>query len=197
MLNAEHQSIVHTDHKPLIRIFNADYQEEIFAHLANKLPLLNICIQHISGKKDTVADGLSWVTVNNADYSPDRLVHKLAKEVFSHQDDHEWFWKLGKKGYRDMLMQLTAEDRAIWMQQYGEEVVSAFLVRWTSFYRDPLPQLEYIVLDAFYAAGIVVSGATQFQKMATRSQKCVLVDYSNDDWYRGVYHYYINQQSYH
>ncbi len=50
-------------------------------------------------------------------------------------------------------------------------------------------------MNVFYAAGIVVSGATKFQKMANRSQNSVLVDYSNDDWYSGVYHYYTNQQS--
>ena len=36
-----------------------------------------------------VADGLSRVIFNNPDYSPDRLVSKLAKEVFKHQDDDE------------------------------------------------------------------------------------------------------------
>ena len=195
MLNVAHQSVVHTDHKPLVGFLNAEYHEDIFARWANKLRLLNIRIQHIPGKKNTVADGLSRVIFNNADCSPDRLVSKLAKEVFSHQDDDEWFWKSGKGGYRDMLMQLTAEDRAIRIKQYGEEAVSAFPVGWTSFHRDPSPQSEYIILDAFHAAGIVVSGATQFQKMATRSLKGVPVDYSNDDWYADVYHYYTNQQS--
>ena len=33
-----------------------------------------------------------------------------------------------------MLMQLTKENRAIWIQKYGEEAISAFSVRWTSFY---------------------------------------------------------------
>ncbi len=92
-----------------------------------------------------------------------------------------------------MLMQLTAEDQAIRIQQYGEEAVSAFPVGWTSFHQDLSPQLEYIALDAFYAAEIVVSGDTQFQKMATRFQKGVFVDYFNDDWYAGVYHYYTIQ----
>ena len=35
-----------------------------------------------------------------------------------------------------MLMQLTTENRAIQIQKYGEEAISAFLVGWTSFYRD-------------------------------------------------------------
>ena len=88
-----------------------------------------------------------------------------------------------------MLMQLMAEDQAIRIQQYRKEAVLAFLVGWTSFYQDSLPQSEYIILDAFYVVEIVVLGATQFQKIATRSQKSVPVDYSNDDWYADVYHY--------
>ncbi len=72
-------------------------------------------------------------------------------------------------------MKLTEEDHAIRIQQYGEEAVSTFPERWMSFYQDPSPQLEYIFLDAFHAAGIVVSGATQFQKMSTQSQKVFLL----------------------
>ena len=59
MLNAERQSVVHTDHKPLVGFLNAEYHEDIFARWANKLRLLNIRIQHIPGKKNMVADGLS------------------------------------------------------------------------------------------------------------------------------------------
>ena len=33
------------------------------------------------------------------------------------------------------------------------------------------------------------------QKMVTRSEKSEPVDYSNDDWYADIYHYYTNQQS--
>ena len=44
MLNAKHQSIIHMDHKPLIRFFNAEYYENIFTHQVNKLRLLNIRI---------------------------------------------------------------------------------------------------------------------------------------------------------
>ena len=65
------------------------------------------------------------------------------------------------------------------------------------FYLDSSPQLEYIVFDAFHAAEIVVSGATQFQKMATWSQEGVLLDHSNNNWYAGVYHYYTNHRLYH
>ena len=63
--------------------------KDIFARWANKLRLLNICIQYISRKRNTVADGLSGAIFNNANYSPDWLVSKLAKEVFLHQDDNE------------------------------------------------------------------------------------------------------------
>ena len=32
-----------------------------------------------------------------------------------------------------MLIQLTTEDQAIWIQQYRKKVVLAFLERWISF----------------------------------------------------------------
>ena len=70
MLNAEHQSIVHTDHKPFVGFINVEYYEDIFARWANKLRLLNICIQYISGKKNIVADELFSVIFNNPDCSP-------------------------------------------------------------------------------------------------------------------------------
>ena len=60
MLNAEQQSVIHKDHKPLVGFINAEYHEDIFARWANKLRLLNIRIQHIEGKKNTVADSL-WL----------------------------------------------------------------------------------------------------------------------------------------
>ncbi len=177
ILNAEHQLVVHTDHKPLVGFLNAEYHEDIFARWANKLRLLNIRIQHIQGKKNVVVDGFSRVIFNNPDCSPDRLISKLAKEVFVHQNDDEWFWKSGKRGYRDILMQLTVKDRVMQIKKYRDEAVLAFSIGWTSFYRDPSLHLEYIVLDAFYATGILISRATQFEKMTTRSKKSTPINY--------------------
>lgn len=93
MLNAEYQSIVYTDHKPLVGFFNAEYQEDIFAYQANKLRLLNIRIQYIPEKKNMVANGLSQIIFNNRDCSPNWLVNKLSKKVFVYLDDNGWFWK--------------------------------------------------------------------------------------------------------
>ena len=80
-------------------------------------------------KKNMVIDGLSQVIFNNPNYFPNRLVSKLAKEVFLHQDNNKWFWKSGKRVYKDILMQFTTEDLAIWIQQYGKKAISDFFVR--------------------------------------------------------------------
>ena len=80
-----------------------------------------------------------------------------------------------------MLMQLPAEDGAMRIKNYRDEAVSAFLIGWISFYQNPSPHLEYIVLDAFHATRILTSRATQFEKMTTRSKKNISVNYSNDD----------------
>ena len=45
MLNAEHQFIVHKDHKPVVRFLSVEYHEDIFVRWTNKLHLLNIRIQ--------------------------------------------------------------------------------------------------------------------------------------------------------
>ena len=82
MLNAKHQSIVHPDHKPLVKFLNSEYHEDIFARWANKLRLLNIHILYIPGKKNMVADGLSRIIFNNPDCFLNRLVGKLSKKVF-------------------------------------------------------------------------------------------------------------------
>ena len=82
MLNAEYQSVVHTDHKSLMKFLNAEYHEDIFACWANILCLLNICIPYIPSNKNIIANRLSQVIFNNPDYSPYWLVNKLAKEVF-------------------------------------------------------------------------------------------------------------------
>ena len=113
MLNAKKQSVIYTDHKSLVGFINAEYNENIFSHWANKLWLFNIRIQYIVGKKNLVADALSQVIFKNADCSLNRLVHKLAKKVKLHYDDNKWFWKSGKRGYKDILMQFTKEDWAI------------------------------------------------------------------------------------
>ena len=84
MLNTEHQSVKYTDHKLLVGFLNAEYHKDIFVRWANKLGLLNICIQHILGKKNIVADELSQVIFNNSDSSLDQLVSKLAKKIFAH-----------------------------------------------------------------------------------------------------------------
>ena len=153
MLIADQQSVVHTDHKPVVEFINAKYHEGILARWANKLRLFHIRIQHILGKKNTVADGLSRIIFNNTDCTPARLVHKLAKKVCLHQNDNEWFWKLGIGDYGRMLMQLITEDQAIRIQRYGEKAISTFLVGWTLFHRDPGKLVERwrgpFIIDGF------------------------------------------------
>ena len=91
MLNADQQSVLHTDHKPVIEFINAKYQDGILVPWANKLRLFHIRIQHILGKKNTVADGLSRIIFNNTDSTLACLVNKLAKHVCLYQNDNERF----------------------------------------------------------------------------------------------------------
>lgn len=59
ILNVVHQLVIYTDHKPLVGFLNAKYYKNIFADWTNKLCLLNICIQYILKKKNTIENGLS------------------------------------------------------------------------------------------------------------------------------------------
>lgn len=70
MLNIKILFIIHIDHKLLVRFCNIDYYENIFAHRANKLCVLNIYIQHIPGKQYIVEEGLSYVIFYNPDCFP-------------------------------------------------------------------------------------------------------------------------------
>lgn len=89
ILNAKRQSIVDMDYKPLVRFLHMNYHKDIFACWANKLHLLNICIQHIAYKKNIVANNLFRIIFNNLDCSANGLVSKLAKEVFTYSDNHK------------------------------------------------------------------------------------------------------------
>ena len=102
-------------------------KSSLHARLTNYVNLIS-AFNIFQGKKNIVVDGLSWVIFNNPDYSSNQLVDKLAKEVFLYQDDNKWFWKSDKRSYKDMLMQFITEDHAIWIQQYKEEAVLAFLM---------------------------------------------------------------------
>ena len=124
---------------------------------------------------------MSWVIFNNPNCSPDWLVSKLAKKVFKYQDDDKWFWKSGKRDYRDMLMQFTAEDRAMQIKKYRNKVVSALPIKWILFYQDFLSHLEYIILDVFHATGILTSRATHLKKIITKLKKSIFVKNLDDN----------------
>lgn len=88
ILNTRYQSII-INNKLCIRFFNTEYHKDIFAYWANKLCLLNICTQYILGKKNLVTDGLSYVIFNNTNYYPNQLIYRLAKKVFSYQNNNK------------------------------------------------------------------------------------------------------------
>ena len=88
-------------------------------------------------------------------------MHKFPKEVKLYHNDKDWFRKSGKRGYKDMLMQLTKENQAIRIQKYGEKAISAFPVGWTLFYQEPTPEFKFLSLNVFFAVEILVSKASQ------------------------------------
>ena len=59
MFIVDQQFVVHIDHKLIVKFIHAKYYKSIFVRWANKLRLFHICIPHILGKKNTVANSLS------------------------------------------------------------------------------------------------------------------------------------------
>ena len=51
ILNAKHQSIAHTDHKPLVGFLNAEYYKNIFARWVNKYAYSIFAFNIFQGKK--------------------------------------------------------------------------------------------------------------------------------------------------
>lgn len=41
---------------------------------------------------------------NNLDSSSDELIYKFAEEIESHYDYNKQFWKVGKEGYKEIIM---------------------------------------------------------------------------------------------
>ena len=102
--NADQQSIIHTNHKPVLEFINAKYQDSIFAPWVNKLQLFHIHIQQILETKNTLANTLFQIIFNNTNCTSAHLVHKLIKQVYLYQDDNEWFWKLDIGDYGRILI---------------------------------------------------------------------------------------------
>lgn len=113
ILNAKQESVIHIDHKPLDKFINIKYLKKIFVYWANKLWLLNIYIHYIMKKKNLILDKLSQIIFNNPNYLPNWLIQKLAKEVKLYYNNNNWFWKLGKTRYKNILMQLIIKNQAI------------------------------------------------------------------------------------
>lgn len=100
MLRGSITSIIHTDHKPLVTFLNSDTDDDTYARWAIKLRLLNVRLQHIEGKRNQAADGLSR-TLFNGPCTGTRFTSELCNEVLRREKtDPEWFSRQGPDGYK-------------------------------------------------------------------------------------------------
>ena len=111
MLSNPHiSSVIHTDHKPLTHFQNSDFHDGIYARWATRLREVNVVLEHISGSRNTVADGLSR-TVFTGEEKSDYL-QRLKEEMSLQRDNPKWYWKDGPGGFEDFLKQLDSPNRS-------------------------------------------------------------------------------------
>lgn len=67
------------------------------------------------------------------------------------------------------------------IKKYEDKAISAFPIKWISFYQDVSLSLKYIILDTYHATGILTLRVTQFEKITTQSKKDILFNYSNNN----------------
>lgn len=97
-----HTATFFTDHKPLVTFINSDRHDGIYARWAVKLQELNFCFEHIVGKRNVIADGLSRTIFpgNDPEVDPSLGTVVLDRDV---EGDVEWFWKDGKGGFEELI----------------------------------------------------------------------------------------------
>ena len=117
------RNTIYTNHKLLMSFINAQKHENIYARWANKLRNHNIQIKYIESKKNQMIDDLSRVIFNDKDCESNQLIKNLYKKIKNHKNDIQWFWKIDKKKYRDILKQLSIEDEKRRIEKYDEKFI--------------------------------------------------------------------------
>lgn len=70
----------------------------------------NICIEHITGERNIIANSLSRIIFEEE--LPEIISNKLGQAILKkdEQGNHEWFWKDGKGQYEEMLRGIKKKD---------------------------------------------------------------------------------------
>lgn len=104
-----HPAVFFTDHKPLVTFLNSDRHDGIYARWAVKLQELNFRFEHIPGKRNIIADGLSRTLFLGEDPEVDQGLGKLIEQK-DQEGDGEWFWKDGKGGFEELMRSRKAGE---------------------------------------------------------------------------------------
>ena len=183
------RNTIYTNHKSLMNFINAQKHENIYAHWANKLRSHNIQIKYIESKKNQVIDNLSRVIFNDKDCESNQLIKNLYKKVKNHKNDIQWFWKIDKKKYRDILKKLSIEDEKRKIEKYDEKFI--IKVEWTSFY----------VKEQNFEICFIKSNLDDDSRFQATVRAFQLSEKTNDqsnyiqkEWYSDIYDYYVKQK---
>ena len=184
------RNTIYTNHKSLMNFINAQEHENIYARWTNKLRSHNIQIKYIENKKNQMIDDLSRVIFNDKNCESNQLIKNLYKKIKNHKNDIQWFWKIDKKEYRDILKQLSTEDEKRKIEKYDEK----FIVRigWTSFYvKKQSSEICFIESDH--------DDCSRSQTTVRTFQLSEIIDarpdYTQEEWYSDIYDYYAKQKT--
>ena len=90
---------------------------------------MNIDIKYIKNKNNVIADGFSRIIFKDLECAAKETIRKMVAEVIKPKNDKKWFWKTGKGGYKNMLLQFNEEKNPI--KNYGNVFCP---IGWTFFF---------------------------------------------------------------
>ena len=95
------RTIIHIDHKSLIRFLRTNFHENIYEHWIDKFRKLNLKITYISKRRNRIADELFKTIFLNENCIIDRYVKRVSN-IFQKKKT-KWIWKNEKKNYQKFL----------------------------------------------------------------------------------------------
>lgn len=182
----------------------------------------NIKLKYIESEKNVVADDLSRVIYNAENCEFDQLVKNLYQKAMKHVNDDEWFWKIEKEKYRNMLKKLSNEDRKKRIKKYDDKIISKMYHTTSNYEREQSSTCSVECTTSSYEkeqSSTYFADWTIFKKnissfefdsqeiakhtfrnlltTVTINDESEIVEsnYINDEWYSNIYKYYAWNQA--
>ena len=134
-------------------------------------------------------DDFSRVIFNDKDCESNQLIKNLYKKIKNHKNDIQWFWKIDKEKYRDILKQLSIENEKRKIEKYNKKFIVK--IEWTFFYVKK-QSFEICFIESNH------DNCFRFQTIVRTFQLSEKIDvrsnYIQKKWYSNIYDYYAKQK---